>query len=326
MPTIKPLFLSTKILAQEGETVTSFRILTDTLKATLKPLLAKSQKTILYFDEAYPISAHLLNEVASVSTADLLQIEIEAKGLCIEHYLSKPHCRQFVKWVDRPASNVPGFLVDFFSPTTKAQPESAWLKKATLKLKASRYHDDSDYVRQFAYGEIAGDGYRLHADLNLEPAFPPELVDADFDKQTLKSWKTAGDRFAMNWRTLLKEHQNDPVLAQALPKTFTQAVKIASSRNKEMIQVVVKASSCQLIAVSQEFGDLETGLDFETTFRQDYSFFINPKFLLDALSGMTGKKALVNIRYAERPGEAGIIILDDGQGHWSLISCMNPPK
>lgn len=320
----KPLFLSTKITARDPETdaVTGFRVLTPTLKSVTQYALSKSPKSTLYFG-TQPVACKLLHEVATVATSDALAIEIRENGLYVEHYRSKPFCRQFIKWQKDIAYTAPAFLADFETPTAPAEkltPAETWIKKAVYKL-GKRDDYVASFPRTLLYGCIAGDGIRLHVDYNLSPSQPPELEE-ESDPDTRAMLVERAAYFHKQLLELASKYETGPIVGKLPAKALAAAVKTAMSRNRDMIQVSIQLAGQRgyLSARSEEYGDLTVGLDgFESPLTDTLSFYLCPKYLADAVSGMKGE---VYLRYTQ--AHVGIVAVTDAHGHVAVIAAMNP--
>jgi hypothetical protein len=149
-------------------------------------------------------------------------------------------------------------------PIDDTTPPDPWLVKACSKDEAR-----PQYVHP--WGNMATDGIRLHIDNSLQPSDPP---------------------FPRDYSFVVTPARNYGNIATIRVKPFIQAVKQARTINKNMIRLAINGR-LDIIASDPSWNGEDTGKtiisiesDYEHT-GNDATIAINPKFLMDALSGFS---------------------------------------
>jgi hypothetical protein len=145
-----------------------------------------------------------------------------------------------------------------------------WLLSATdHKSQNDKYHH--------VYGNVATDGYRLHVDKSM-PVMPKESMPYDFDT-ILDPIYSYTDHIEINAAALI-------VMVKAAKALDVNILKIKVSRMLD--------GNNQYMLLSIIANDKNNNIDFEVSRMienhsvcSDFTIGINPRFLLDALLGLT---------------------------------------
>lgn len=174
----------------------------------------------------------------------------------------------------------------------KLSPEK-WIALATMKKQPG-----NDFEKP--YGGIASDNYRIHADDNI-----PVIPDA------------ASDRMI----TMLKENKKCKLTASfekaALLTAALQVIAIgkAAQKRDDIIPRMLLVLEEDKLKFSAEANDNKTEGEFNCEYCGDaLSILINPKYIVDALSGMEETTITLGTNGKNRP-----VYLTDNHGKHAVV-------
>jgi hypothetical protein len=155
---------------------------------------------------------------------------------------------------------------DYGTAATETVALDKWIGKAV-----SKDEDSPDVWKRVHYGNLGLNGYRVHIDNSIAPLRYDEIKPGALDLVT--SWR----------KTRIRPAKMDAV-------ELSVVVKQVKALRKDMVRVRIRGR-VELSAKS------ENGMKGAAKIKADYTgkdieVHINPKFLLDALSGMEGEISL----------------------------------
>lgn len=209
-------------------------------------------------------------------------LEITPDGIRLWEYPDgQPRTFQIL-YYRKPENDAHLCRLDLSESTTEAPAPVAdkWLSLATAKGEEAQRRPALAKV----YGNISADGRRLHRDLTLPASADPVPFP----------WQQAYPPVTDNLVTI-----PSPALKQA--------VKQAAKMNRDCVTIYFNGSA-DVSATSEEFGAVRTSItENYQHIGADLTIALNPRFILDALSGMADD---VTIQLAS---ESAPIIITDGK-------------
>jgi len=172
--------------------------------------------------------------------------------------------------------------------TQETQPADPWIQKAVSK----------DPVRRalcLSWGDFGADGYRAHIDRRL-----PRRDFADLDEYSRPS-ESDIEYYAVGLERELQKAQDAETVVTVDAKALAHAVKLAKGVNKESVYL---AANGRLDVTGSDEWTGESGIaltqaeGYEKS-GPDARICINPRYLLDALSGLSGEVLITLPAYAE---------------------------
>lgn len=218
-------------------------------------------------DNYWGISGALLRDIAMVSGSEVMRFELDLSLSLLR--LQHGNCRQTLKLKPMiPNADVP-VILDFHSRPAEKQLDK-WVGKAVSK-EAHRPN------LQKNWGWFATDAYRIHMDSRIPLA---QHDDASLPEHDLSQVKKQ-----------IKMGESLPCVAVVPVKPFVQSVRGAKAGNKD--KIVLKFS--RTLFVGGEGNDgvstgrvIDDGYQFKG--RKVQKILVNPKYVIDALSGMNTDK------------------------------------
>lgn len=167
---------------------------------------------------------------------------------------------------------IPFALTDGDAPQPETQPTDPWIAKACSR-------DEARPTLARAWGDFAADGYRLHIDPRLQPV------------TTYPEWTNESEIDAL--RRSIEEIRSHPAenFVTVDAKALAKAAKAARTVNKEIIRLSVNGR-LDVYGIGEETGQAGHYLTEEHGYQHagpDLEVGIDPRFLLDALTGFSGE-------------------------------------
>lgn len=274
----------------------------------VKPLDAKPKKRNDIFEPAgdlvqvvpnHPnmcVHAYLLKDIARVAKAEgVTMIEAEIRTEALVLYFENG--RNWIKWQspEMHGAHIHIARLEKGHPPQDTPPEAdPWLKKAISK--------DKDYREELCqvYGGIAADGWRMHIDNRL----PLDLFPREID-------------YILN---PLKNYQNIATVPVKPLIALVKGMKGIAKQGNGSIKIDLNHDRLEVSAKSEEYGITAAEITTKKGYSLEYIpgwFLINPKFLLDALSGFKDE-VLISYKNERSP-----IHITDGVRE-AVIMPMNP--
>ena len=176
-------------------------------------------------------------------------------------------------WADGKDVFIPlslGYRED--APASSAPKVDPWLAKALCK-------DEARPSLCQSWGDFCTDGTRAHIDQRLAPVIPP--VTLDWDEAARKNTRETMGKLLESGRAL-------DAIALVDVKALTRAAKLAKIGNKSTIRLAFNG----VLGCHGTDGYDETGCNVIKSYEYsgpDREILIDPRYLLDALSGLAGQ-------------------------------------
>jgi hypothetical protein len=282
-----PCFIQAQVKRDKANTIKSFRVLTENITETLswgmKELEAPSLKRVeVVFMDDLGVKADVLKEIAETASDVFIQFDLlpkgvpkKLKGMFVKETnipilrISHGGTRQYLK-LKKQEKRLP-IVFDFENEPDEPELDK-WIAKAVGK---DRDAPESQKWMRKHYGFFAADGFRIHMGSDLdeiehEGYAPPEVT--------------------LNFITKIQKSKNCPSIFHSAQ--LKQAVKTASVFNKKCVGMKLKPRKMDVISLTDEKKENgKTTIGHKYTGKAIVAYF-NPKFMLDALSGMKGEVTL----------------------------------
>lgn len=230
------------------------------------------------------VNAGLLEEVAQTASDNVIKFELLPNGVPSDTLLFNPHkpavllthgkTRQHLQLHPYPLKNTP-IVLDFHNKPKDTEARDKWIGKA-VRHDATRF--DKPYY-DYHWGDFAGDSFRFHLDPALEHIEREDVMPVpDEVFKLLDGFRGKRAR----WATF-----NSKELQQAVKR----AGKIAKIGNGAVTIKIWNRPTMDVFAKSETTGVSLSKVKVKYTGR-DVELHVNPKYMLDALSGMTGEVSM----------------------------------
>lgn len=265
----------------------SFRALTENIIKGLKQARADMDQPIplreilIVFrrveNELYGVLANVMMEIAETASDQVIEFQLDGRhnNITLRHGDTRQRLLLRHDGIedDNKERIVKAFTVFAFGHPPEKIKLDKWIKKAVAK---NGWH----------WGTFGFDLHRIH----YQDALP-------FNQDASHQIPEVTLQKILDWLAEAREFKNYVTLS---PAELESAVKIARAGDKSTIRMQFLRSGLAVAGISEEFGKFEAELEGVYEFSgTPKTIYINPKFLLDALSGMR-KVDTITLRYDEK--------------------------
>ena len=193
---------------------------------------------------------------------------------------------------------------EFLRSHCKAPKVDPWIAKAASK-------DDARPALLYSWGDFATDGIRAHIDRSIPARDFADLGEYERPSESdIKHYRGSIER-------LLAQAYDNPTTLTIDAQALKRAVKLAKSTNKETIHLYANGRLDVWGTLEYE-GDARVSLDESKGYAKsgpDSEIVINPRYLADALAGLSGEILISIPSFTEDedgPRPEGAVYLTDG--------------